>query len=189
VDLRVAQLISKFQLARMASDTLDELLRHLVTPAEGSEPLWNCLDSWDLDKEMANLTSAKLVTVPKAKPAKTDKRISLINTKGKRKSDHELREEFYRNEFRTQTGGKAPPAFGPTRSAYDESFVWRPQVNALYGINIPVYRKINGKLDGETTATKSKKRSIINLHPSQLRNNTHLLNNLSLLTSVKINIL
>src|SRR5690606_18340568 len=46
--------------------------------------------------------------------------ISAINIKGNKKSDHELREEFYRKQFRAQTGGRNPPAFFPSRSAYDE---------------------------------------------------------------------
>ena len=71
--------------------------------------------------------------------------LTLKNKKGK--TDHELREEYYRLEFRTQTGGKRPPAFTPNRSAFCESFIWRVQVNATFGINIPLYRKLNGRLD------------------------------------------
>ena len=83
------------------------------------------------------------------------KKPSIINSKGKRKTDHELREEFYRREFRIQTGGKDPPRFAPSRSAYDESFKWRPQVNSEFGINIPIYRRLNGKLDSESTCRRT----------------------------------
>jgi hypothetical protein len=73
----------------------------------------------------------------------------VVSKCAKGKSDHELREEFYRKEFRRQTGGKTPPKFFPNRSAVSESFIWRPKVNALYGINIPIYRRLNGTLDYE----------------------------------------
>lgn len=81
--------------------------------------------------------------------------ISWSNSKGRRKTDHELREQFYRLEFRCQTGGKVPPAFTPSRSAYDESFLWRPYVNEQFSIDIPLYRKTNGKLDGERPSHRS----------------------------------
>ena len=86
------------------------------------------------------------------------KKPSILNSKGKRKTDHELREEFYRREFRLQTGGKDPPRFTPSRSAFDESFKWRPTVNEEYGINIPIYRRLNGKLDSPTTCSRSGRR-------------------------------
>jgi hypothetical protein len=101
---------------------------------------------------------------------RTPKRISPVNAKGNKKSDHELREEFYRSEFRKQTGGKTPPPFSPSRSGYDESFVWRPHVNQLYGIKIPLYKRLNGKLD---YPSEKKKRSA-NVHPSRYRDHSSL---------------
>lgn len=87
--------------------------------------------------------------------------ISAINIKGNKKSDHELREEFYRKQFRKLTGGKYPPAFFPSRSAHDESFVWRPQVNKEYGIEIPLYRRLDGRLDSENDRGRFRKRTSV----------------------------
>lgn len=80
-----------------------------------------------------------------------------LNSHGNKKSDHELREEFYRKEFRRQTNGRDPPRFFPTRSAFDESFIWRPHVNKQFNIDIPVYQKINGKFDDPNALTKRKR--------------------------------
>ena len=91
---------------------------------------------------------------------KCDLDISFINSRGNKKSDHELREEFYRKQFRKLTGGKATPAFYPSRSVHDESFVWRPQVNKKYGIKIPIYRQLNGRLDSENDGRFRKRTTI-----------------------------
>jgi hypothetical protein len=84
-------------------------------------------------------------------------RFSMLNSKGRKKTDHELREEFYRVEFRLQTGGLPPPPFVPSRSAFNESFVWRPQMNKQFGINIPLYRRLTGELDTEFSSGKKRR--------------------------------
>ncbi len=66
---------------------------------------------------------------------------------GRGKSDHELRENHYRDWFRVLAMGQTPPKFFPSRSAYDQSFVWRPFVNRLYGIDIPLFVNKNGITD------------------------------------------
>merc|ERR1712137_799500 len=55
-------------------------------------------------------------------------------------------------------GGKDPPRFTPSRSALDESFTWRPAVNKEYGINIPIYRRLNGKLDSPENCSRNGRR-------------------------------
>jgi hypothetical protein len=122
---------------------LEELTSSLVYP---SGPIW-CLENPSCGSTVLNDDRAQ----------RSPKVLSQINSKGKRKSDHELREEFYRTEFRRLTGGLKPPAFTPSRSAHSESFVWRPRVNEQYGINIPLYRRINGQLDRESSPRVSPK--------------------------------